>query len=139
MGLAGLFDLGYVTNFAVGAYLMGVLTNSGPQATGEFNFWLILPASILAAMFTGLLLALPVIRMRGDYLAIATMGFGEIIRLLALSDWLAPLIRRIAGHPVHSQAEHRCVHLPDAPASLLHHPGSQPCDAGGDSTVWTFR
>lgn len=92
VGLAGLFDLGYVTNFAVGAYLMGVLTNSGPQATGEFNFWLILPVSILAAMFTGLLLALPVIRMRGDYLAIATMGFGEIIRLLALSDWLAPLI-----------------------------------------------
>lgn len=92
VGLAGLFDLGYVTNFAVGAYLMGVLTNSGPQATGEFNFWLILPVSVLAAMFTGLLLALPVIRMRGDYLAIATMGFGEIIRLLALSDWLAPLI-----------------------------------------------
>ena len=92
VGLAGLFDLGYVTNFAVGAYLMGVLTNTGPQATGEFSFWLILPVSILAAMFTGLLLALPVIRMRGDYLAIATMGFGEIIRLLALSDWLAPLI-----------------------------------------------
>ncbi|MCY4522902.1 MAG: branched-chain amino acid ABC transporter permease [Caldilineaceae bacterium] len=92
VGLAGLFDLGYVTNFAVGAYLMGVLTNSGPQATGEFNFWLVLPVSILAAMFTGLLLALPVIRMRGDYLAIATMGFGEIIRLLALSDWLSPLI-----------------------------------------------
>ena len=97
IGLAGLFDLGYVTNFAVGAYLMGVLTSEGPQAIGPFNFWLILPVSLVAAMFTGFLLALPVIRMRGDYLAIATLGFGEIIRLLALSDWLAPLIGGAQG------------------------------------------
>ncbi len=97
VGLAGLLDLGYVTNFAVGAYLVGVLTSTGPQGVGQFNFWLILPISIVAAMFTGFLLALPVIRMRGDYLAIATLGFGEMIRLLALSDWFAPLIGGAQG------------------------------------------
>ncbi len=97
VGLAGLLDLGYVTNFAVGAYLVGVLTSTGPQGVGQFNFWLIVPISIVAAMFTGFLLALPVIRMRGDYLAIATLGFGEMIRLLALSDWFAPLIGGAQG------------------------------------------
>lgn len=97
VGLAGLFDLGYVTNFAVGAYLVGVLTSTGPQGYGEFNFWVIVPVSVIAAMFTGFMLALPVVRMRGDYLAIATLGFGEIIRLLALSDWFAPLIGGAQG------------------------------------------
>ncbi len=97
VGLAGLFDLGYVTNFAVGAYLVGVLTSTGPQGFGQFNFWMIVPVSIVAAMFTGFMLALPVVRMRGDYLAIATLGFGEIIRLLALSDWFAPLIGGAQG------------------------------------------
>lgn len=92
VGLAGLLDLGYVTNFAVGAYVMGTLTSTGPLGIGQFNFWLILPVSVLSAMLTGFLLALPVLRMRGDYLAIATLGFGEIIRLLALSDWLRPYI-----------------------------------------------
>ena len=103
VGLAGLFDLGYVTNFAVGAYIMGVLTTTGALGlesklgVSVFNFWLVLPVSLLVAMFTGLILALPVLRMRGDYLAIATLGFGEIIRLLALSDWLKPFIGGAQG------------------------------------------
>jgi branched-chain amino acid transport system permease protein len=97
VGLAGLLDLGYVTNFAVGAYVMGVLTSTGPLGKGEFSFWLIIPVSVISAMITGFLLALPVLRMRGDYLAIATLGFGEIIRLLALSDWLAPYIGGAQG------------------------------------------
>ncbi len=103
VGLAGLFDLGYVTNFAVGAYIMGVLTTTGALGiesklgVSVFNFWLVLPVSLLVAMFTGFILALPVLRMRGDYLAIATLGFGEIIRLLALSDWLKPIIGGAQG------------------------------------------
>lgn len=103
VGLAGLFDLGYVTNFAVGAYVMGVLTSTGALGIENklgvtvFNFWLVLPVSLLVAMFTGFILALPVLRMRGDYLAIATLGFGEIIRLLALSDWLKPIIGGAQG------------------------------------------
>lgn len=97
VGLAGLLDLGYVTNFAIGAYVMGLLTSTGPLGLGEFSFWLILPVSVLTAMFTGFVLALPVLRMRGDYLAITTLGFGEIIRILALSDWLSPIIGGAQG------------------------------------------
>lgn len=94
IGLAGLLDLGYVTNFAVGAYVMGVLTSAGPLGVGNefFNFWLVLPIAVLAAMLTGFLFALPVLKMRGDYLAIATLGFGEIIGTLARSDALRPII-----------------------------------------------
>lgn len=103
IGLAGLLDLGYVTNFAVGAYVMGVLTSTGPLGVqaqfgiSVFNFWLVIPISLLVAMFTGFILAVPVLRMRGDYLAIATLGFGEIIRLLAISDWLKPFIGGAQG------------------------------------------
>lgn len=89
VGLAGLLDLGYVTNFAVGAYVAAVLTSTGEYGIGPIPFWLVIPISLLAAMFTGFMLALPVLRMRGDYLAIATLGFGQIIGALALSDWLA--------------------------------------------------
>lgn len=92
VGLAGLLDLGYVTNFAVGAYIAGILTTTGDLGGAELGFWVVVPIAVLAAMFTGFMLALPVLRMRGDYLAIATLGFGEIIRILALSDWLSPLI-----------------------------------------------
>ncbi|MCB0061275.1 MAG: branched-chain amino acid ABC transporter permease [Caldilineaceae bacterium] len=97
IGLAGLLDLGYVTNYAVGAYLMGVLTSTGQLGQGELSFWIVLPLCVLAAMFTGFFFALPVLRMRGDYLAIATLGFGEIIRVLALSDWLRPVIGGAQG------------------------------------------
>ena len=97
VGLAGLLDLGYVTNFAIGAYIAGILTSTGPLGIAQLPFWVVLPISVLAAMATGFLFALPVLRMRGDYLAIATLGFGEIVRLLALSDWLAPLIGGAQG------------------------------------------
>ena len=97
VGLAGLLDLGYVMNFAVGAYLLATLTNTGPQKTLELSFWVVLPICIVGAMTAGFSLALPVLRMRGDYLAITTLGFGEIIRLLALSDWLKPYIGGAQG------------------------------------------
>ncbi len=81
VGFAGLLDLGYVAFYAIGAYTFGLL------AGGHFNihlsFWLILPIAALLAALAGILLGLPVLRMRGDYLAIVTLGFGEIIRLLA--------------------------------------------------------
>lgn len=103
VGLAGLLDLGYLTNFAVGAYVTGALISTGPlgfaakSGTEIFNFWLIIPISLVAAMLTGFFFALPVLRMRGDYLAIATLGFGEIIGKLALSDWLRPFIGGAQG------------------------------------------
>ncbi|MAT96207.1 MAG: hypothetical protein CL608_03615 [Anaerolineaceae bacterium] len=98
IGLAGLLDLGYVTNFAVGAYIMALLTsNSGFGLSEPISFWLAVPVCIVAAMFTGFFLALPVLKMRGDYLAIATLGFGEIIRVLARSDALKPFIGGAQG------------------------------------------
>ncbi len=97
VGLAGLLDLGYLTNFAVGAYVAGVLTSTGQYGHANLSFWLVIPIALLAAMLTGFVLALPVLRMRGDYLAIATLGFGQIIGALALSDWLAPYIGGAQG------------------------------------------
>ena len=99
IGLAGLLDLGYVTNYAVGAYILAVLTSIGPlgRLDGVFTFWMVIPVALLAAMFAGFVFAVPVLRMRGDYLAIATLGFGEIIGKLAISDWLKPLIGGAQG------------------------------------------
>jgi branched-chain amino acid transport system permease protein len=99
IGLAGLLDLGYVTNYAVGAYALALLTTTSSLniATGVFNFWLVIPVAILLAMFAGFIFALPVLKMRGDYLAIATLGFGEIIGKLAISDWLKPYIGGAQG------------------------------------------
>ncbi len=99
IGLAGLLDLGYLTNYAVGAYILAVLTSIGPLGLfkGTFTFWMVIPIALLAAMFAGFLFAVPVLRMRGDYLAIATLGFGEIIGKLAISDWLKPLIGGAQG------------------------------------------
>jgi branched-chain amino acid transport system permease protein len=97
VGYAGLLDLGYVAFFALGAYTMGLLTSTGPLGIAHFTFWEALPFSILVALLAGILLGIPVLRMRGDYLAIVTLGFGEIIRILALSNWLKPLIGGAQG------------------------------------------
>ncbi len=98
VGFAGLLDLGYVAFFAIGAYVMGILTSEGALGLGMgFTFWTALPFSVLAATLAGILLGMPVLRMRGDYLAIVTLGFGEIIRILALSDMLKPFIGGAQG------------------------------------------
>jgi branched-chain amino acid transport system permease protein len=80
VGLAGLLDLGYVAFYAVGAYSYALLSiNFG------WSFWLCLPvAGLLAAAF-GVMLGFPVLRLRGDYLAIVTLGFGEMIRIILLN------------------------------------------------------
>lgn len=107
VGYAGLLDLGYVAFFAVGAYGTAVLTSTMASAIGPgFNWWLSLPIVMVMAALAGLFIGTPVLRMRGDYLAIVTLGFGEIVRILLLSDWLTPLfggaqgIRNIPGIPV---------------------------------------
>lgn len=94
VGFAGLLDLGYVAFFAIGAYVMGVLTATDTELATSFqwNFWAALPVAIGVSVLAGVLLGIPVLRMRGDYLAIVTLGFGEIIRILALSDFLKPYI-----------------------------------------------
>jgi branched-chain amino acid transport system permease protein len=83
VGLAGLLDLGYVAFYAVGAYSYALLaTHSG------WSFWVCLPLAGLFAALAGIFLGFPVLRLRGDYLAIVTLGFGEIIRLILL-NWYA--------------------------------------------------
>jgi len=90
VGYAGLLDLGYVAFFAIGAYTMGIFTSTGELGISDLNFWATLPIALLIGLFMGVILGFPVLRLRGDYLAIVTLGFGEIIRILATSDWLAP-------------------------------------------------
>ena len=80
IGKSGLLDLGYVAFFAIGAYTMGLL---GTKT--DLNAWEILPIGIAMAMFSGIILGVPALKLRGDYLAIITLGFGEIVRIVALN------------------------------------------------------
>lgn len=115
VGYAGLLDLGYVAFFALGAYTIGLLTTPSlltcggilpsdiaradipSVCTGVMTFWQAWPFSILVAGLAGVLLGIPVLRLRGDYLAIVTLGFGEIIRLIALSNEFKPLLGAAQG------------------------------------------
>jgi branched-chain amino acid transport system permease protein len=83
VGLAGLLDLGYVAFYAVGAYSYALLAK-----TFGLSFWVLLPISGILASFWGILLGFPVLRLRGDYLAIVTLAFGEIMRLVII-NWTA--------------------------------------------------
>jgi branched-chain amino acid transport system permease protein len=79
VGFAGLLDLGYIAFYAVGAYTYALLAS--PQLGVHLPFWVILPIGALVAAFFGLVLGAPTLKLRGDYLAIVTLGFGEIIRI----------------------------------------------------------
>jgi branched-chain amino acid transport system permease protein len=81
VGLCGLLDLGYIAFYAVGAYTYSLL-----NLTYGLSFWLALPIGILLGMIAGCIIGYPTLKMRGDYLAIVTMGFGEIVRLV-LNNW----------------------------------------------------
>jgi branched-chain amino acid transport system permease protein len=80
VGKSGLLDLGYVAFFAIGAYTQGILST-----LYGWNTWEIMPFGIAFAMVAGVILGLPALRLRGDYLAIITLGFGEIIRIVAIN------------------------------------------------------
>jgi branched-chain amino acid transport system permease protein len=79
VGFAGLLDLGYIAFYAVGAYVYALLAS--PQLGLHLPFWLILPIGAAVAALFGVLLGAPTLKLRGDYLAIVTLGFGEIIRI----------------------------------------------------------
>ncbi len=115
VGYAGLLDLGFVAAFAIGAYSLGLLTtpslltcggippdqitpgNAAALCTGIMTFWQAWPLAALTAGVTGVLLGIPVMRLRGDYLAIVTLGFGEIINRVALSSTFKPLLGGAQG------------------------------------------
>jgi len=96
VGYAGLLDLGYVAFYAVGAYTMAILISPSSSIGGPFEaavgpewaFWLAIPFVMLVTALVGVLIGAPVLRLRGDYLAIVTLGFGEIARILFGSDAL---------------------------------------------------
>jgi branched-chain amino acid transport system permease protein len=101
VGYAGLLDLGYVFFFAVGAYSTALLTGaalntftgSGPPAVSlDLNFYLAIPIVLVIAAGAGLLIGAPVLRLRGDYLALVTLGLGEMVTVLVRSPWFVPLV-----------------------------------------------
>jgi branched-chain amino acid transport system permease protein len=108
IGLAGLLDLGFVGFFAIGAYTVGLFTSTAElgldsvltgQATSQSfsSFWLAIPVAVAVSALAGVFLGVPVLRMRGDYLAIVTLGLAEIIRILVLSDFLRPALGGAQG------------------------------------------
>lgn len=93
VGFAGLLDLGFVAFYAIGAYTSALLT-----VHAHLSFWVTMPAAALVALAFGALLGVPTLRLRGDYLALVTLGFGEIVRLLVNNlDWLTQGPSGISG------------------------------------------
>jgi branched-chain amino acid transport system permease protein len=93
VGFAGLLDLGYVAFYAVGAYATAVLTSpASPIFAPTLDFWVAIPLVLAITAFIGLAIGAPVLRLRGDYLAIVTLGFGEIARIVFNSNWMTPYL-----------------------------------------------
>ena len=98
VGYAGMLDLGYVAFFAIGAYSVGILTSpASPLFAPELSFWVALPIVLVITTIAGVIIGAPVLRLRGDYLAIVTLGFGEIIRVVVQSDWASPMLGGAQG------------------------------------------
>ena len=106
VGYAGLLDLGYVFFFALGAYSLALLTGATlnaygippePVISGSLNFYVAIPIVMLIAAAAGVLVGAPVLRLRGDYLALVTLGLGEMVTVLIASPWLVPLVGGPSG------------------------------------------
>jgi branched-chain amino acid transport system permease protein len=106
VGYAGLLDLGYVFFFALGAYSLALLTGAtlnafgippDPVISGNLNFYVAIPIVMVIAAAAGLLVGAPVLRLRGDYLALVTLGLGEMVTVLVGSPWLVPLVGGPSG------------------------------------------
>ncbi len=95
LGYAGLLDLGYVGFYAIGAYTVAVFGSLQAQ----LSWWVLIPLAVVITTISGLLLGWPTLRVRGDYLAIVTLGFGEIIRLTALNTQWLGAAKGITGVP----------------------------------------
>lgn len=104
VGYAGLLDLGYAAFFAIGAYTTGLL--SSPQLNIAWNFWFVLPIAALVAAIFGVILGSPTLRLRGDYLAIVTLGFGEIVPVIfrnltgvRIDEPISKILGSLVGRP----------------------------------------
>jgi len=124
VGYAGLLDLGYVAFFAFGAYTTGVLTGAflntttgaaTPALSADLNFFVAVWIVALLAAGVGLLIGAPVLRLRGDYLAIVTLGLGEIVSVITASKWAQPLIGGPQGMRGVTKAEVFSLNFQDNP------------------------
>ena len=124
VGYAGLLDLGYVAFFAFGAYTTGVLTGAflntttgaaTPALSADLNFFVAVWIVALLAAGVGLLIGAPVLRLRGDYLAIVTLGLGEIVSVITASKWAQPLIGGPQGMRGVTKAEALGLNFQDNP------------------------
>jgi branched-chain amino acid transport system permease protein len=97
VGLAGLLDLGFVAFYAVGAYATALLMADSPYALAQLSFWQAMPIAVLVSLIVGVIFGIPVLKIRGDYLAVATLALGEIVRVIVLSDAAAPLLAGAEG------------------------------------------
>ncbi|MGQ0670901.1 MAG: branched-chain amino acid ABC transporter permease [Actinomycetota bacterium] len=124
VGYAGLLDLGYVAFFAFGAYTTGLLTGAflntttgaaQPALSADINFYIAVWIVALLAAGVGLLIGAPVLRLRGDYLAIVTLGLGEIVSVMTASKWAQPLIGGPQGMRGVTKAEVLGLNFQDNP------------------------
>lgn len=103
VGLAGLLDLGFVAFFAVGAYSTALFTADSPNALASYTalpsltYWEAMPLAVLISIVVGVIFGIPVLGVRGDYLAVATLGLGEIARVIVQSDMASPLLGGAQG------------------------------------------
>ena len=97
VGLAGLLDLGFVAFYAVGAYTTALLMADSPYALAQLSFWQAMPIAVFVSVIVGVMFGIPVLKIRGDYLAVATLALGEIVRVIVLSDAAAPLLAGANG------------------------------------------
>ncbi|MPZ68256.1 MAG: hypothetical protein GEU71_01850 [Actinobacteria bacterium] len=97
VGYAGLLDLGYVAFLAVGGYSTALFVSERSSLGWALPYWQVVPLTIIIATVIGVMIGAPVLRLRGDYLAIVTLGFGEIARVIVLSDWAAPTLGGAQG------------------------------------------
>jgi branched-chain amino acid transport system permease protein len=97
VGMAGLLDLGFVAFYAVGAYTTALLMADNPYALAQLSFWVAMPIAVLVSLIVGVIFGIPVLKIRGDYLAVATLALGEIVRVIVLSDAAAPLLAGSSG------------------------------------------
>jgi branched-chain amino acid transport system permease protein len=104
VGYAGLLDLGYAAFFAIGAYTTALL--SSPQLGLDWNFWLVIWIAVAISAVAGIVLGLPTLRLRGDYLAIVTLGFGEIVPIVVrnltqvrIDEPISKILASLLNHP----------------------------------------
>lgn len=124
VGFAGLLDLGYVAFFAFGAYTCALLTGAtlntttgaaAPAISFHLNFYIAVWIVALLAAGLGVLIGAPVLRLRGDYLAIVTLGLGEIVSILTTSNWLQPIIGGAQGMRGVTKAQIGILNFQDNP------------------------